>query len=193
MTGLEAFLGQSSDRWAHAHKRAQGVEDNGLGDAVRTYYTRYVPAGLLVLLAAGTIAGMLGVAGSPPDWAAFSVFGILLAALEPSVGDWSTTRKVPAARPGRVDVLLALETGERKQRRAGTHSGGSWRLDWAWRCLAWRFSSVTSDGRAGSCAARPMTQCPGALSSAVLLPSVRWRGRPEASVSPGSGLKPLAQ
>lgn len=119
MTGLDAFLGQSSDRWAHAHKRAQGVEDNGLGDAVRTYYTRYLPAGLLVLLAAGSIAGMLGAAGNPPDWAAYSVFGILLAALGAVTGGlvYNSKRVIPAARPGRVDVLLSLETGERKQVR----------------------------------------------------------------------------
>jgi hypothetical protein len=38
-----ALLAQSNDRWAHAMRRAKGIEDHGLGQTVKTYYTRYFP------------------------------------------------------------------------------------------------------------------------------------------------------
>lgn len=119
MSGIDDLLAQSNDRWAHAVRRAHGIDDKGLGEAVRTYYTRYFPAGLLVLVAAGTLAGMLGFGAAPSDWPSYLIFGIFLAALGVVVGGliYNSTKLVPAARVGRVDVLLSLESEERKQIR----------------------------------------------------------------------------
>jgi hypothetical protein len=44
MNGIDDLMAQSNDRWADAMRRAQGVEDNSLSEAVKTYYTRYFPA-----------------------------------------------------------------------------------------------------------------------------------------------------
>lgn len=49
MSGIDDLMAESNDRWAHAIRRAQGIEDNGLGDAVKTYFTRYFPAGLFLV------------------------------------------------------------------------------------------------------------------------------------------------
>jgi hypothetical protein len=119
MSGIDDLLAQSNERWAHAVRRAQGIEDKGLGEAVRTYYTRYFHAGLLVLVAAETLAGMLGFGAAPSDWASYLVFGSFLAALGVVVGGliYNSKNVVPKAQVGRVDVLLSLESEERKQIR----------------------------------------------------------------------------
>lgn len=119
MSGIDDLLAQSNDRWAHAMRRAQGIEDKGLGEAVKTYYTRYFPVGLVGLVAAGSFAGMLGFGGAPSDWASYLIFGIFLAAFGIVIGGliYNSKKVVPAARVGRVDVLLSLESEERKQIR----------------------------------------------------------------------------
>ncbi|MGC7152355.1 hypothetical protein ACJJV6_18220 [Arthrobacter nitrophenolicus] len=119
MGGIEGLMEESNERWAYAAKRAQGLSDDGLGEAVKTYYTRYFPAGLVLLLAAGTVGGMLAFPGLRGDWASFLVFGFFLAAVGVLIGGlvYNSKKVVPAARSGRVDVLLSLEGEERKQIR----------------------------------------------------------------------------
>lgn len=119
MSGIDDLLAQSNDRWAHAMRRAQGIEDKGLGEAVKIYYTRYFPAGLVVLVAAGTLAGLLSFGGAPSDWTSYLIFGIFLAALGVVIGGliYNSKKVAPAARVGRVDVLLSLQSEERKQIR----------------------------------------------------------------------------
>lgn len=58
MSEIDDLLAESHDRWAKAMKRAQGIEDIGLGPAMRTYYIRYLPAGLAILFVAGTVFGV---------------------------------------------------------------------------------------------------------------------------------------
>ena len=100
------------------HKKAQGIEDNGLGEAVKTYFTRYLPAGLF-LVAVGTAVGILGLRGTPSDWPIFLFFGFLVAALAVVVGGlvYNAKKVVPSAKSGKVDVLLSLESAEQKQVR----------------------------------------------------------------------------
>lgn len=119
MGGIEGLMEESNERWAHAAKRAQGLSDDGLGEAVKTYYTRYFPAGLVILLSAGTVGGMLAFRAVPGDWASFLVFGFFLAILGVLIGGlvYNSKKVVPAARTGRVNVLLSLEGEERKQVR----------------------------------------------------------------------------
>jgi hypothetical protein len=119
MSGIDDLMAESHDRWAHAMRRAQGVEDNGLGEAVKTYYTRYFPAGFFILVATGTIGGTLAFPGTPERWPTFLTFGVLLAALGVVVGGlvYNAKKVVPAAKSGRVNVLLSLESAEQKQVR----------------------------------------------------------------------------
>ncbi|MFK4298087.1 hypothetical protein ABH924_003245 [Arthrobacter sp. GAS37] len=117
MSGIDDLMAESDDRWAQAARRAQGIADNGLGAAVKTYFARYFPAGLIVLIAAGTGVGMLAFGGDPAGWTSYLVFGLVLAAFGSLIGGlvYNAKSVVPAANFGRIDVLLSLEKGERKQ------------------------------------------------------------------------------
>ena len=118
MSGIDDLMAESNDRWAHATRRAQGIEDNGLGEAVKTYFTRYFPAGLF-LVAVGTAVGIFGLRGTLSDWPTFLWFGFLVAVLSAVVGGlvYNAKKVVPAAKSGRVNVLLSLESEEQKQVR----------------------------------------------------------------------------
>jgi hypothetical protein len=59
MSGIDDLMAGSNDRWAHAARRAQGIADDGLGVALKIYYTRYFPADVIVLVAAGAGVGIL--------------------------------------------------------------------------------------------------------------------------------------
>jgi hypothetical protein len=52
MSGIDDLMAEANERWSMAARRAQGVADRGLGGAVKTYYTRYFPASLVILIAA---------------------------------------------------------------------------------------------------------------------------------------------
>ncbi|MEV7136446.1 hypothetical protein AB0N24_26680 [Arthrobacter sp. NPDC093128] len=119
MSGIDDLMAEANDRWADATRRAQGVEDNGLGEAVKTYYTRYFPAGFFILVAAGTIGGTLAFPGTPERWPTFLTFGFLLGFLGALIGGlvYNAKKVVPAAKLGRIDVLLSLENEEKKQVR----------------------------------------------------------------------------
>lgn len=56
MSGLDDLISESNDRWAEAERRAKGVADHGLGEALKRYYTLYFPVGLVVLVGLGTLS-----------------------------------------------------------------------------------------------------------------------------------------
>lgn len=117
MSGIDDLMAESNDRWAKAKRRAQGIEDNGLGDALKTYYTRYFPAGFLILVTAGTIGGTLAFPGIRERWPTFLAFGLVLGFLGALIGGlvYNAKKVVPAANVGRIDVLLSLASEEQKQ------------------------------------------------------------------------------
>ncbi len=119
MSGIDDLMPTSNDRWAKATRRAQGIADLGLGDALKTYYTRYFPAGVIILVAAGTVGGILAFGGAPADWPSFLVFGFFLGVLGAAIGGliYNAKKIAPAVEPGRIDVLLSLEDEERKDIR----------------------------------------------------------------------------
>lgn len=119
MSGIDGLIPRSDDRWSTAARRGQGVADLGLGGALKTYYTLYFPAGVIILVTAGTVAGMLAVGGGPADWPSYSVFGFFLAVLGAAIGGliYNAKKIAPAAEAGRIDVLLSLEDEERKDIR----------------------------------------------------------------------------
>lgn len=119
MSGIDDLLAESHDRWAKAMKRAQGIEDIGLGQAVKIYYTRYLPAGLAVLTVAGTLVGVLAPGPAPSGWASHVAFGIAFASFGALIGGlvYSAKKVAPAVRFGSLDVLISLESGEQKHVR----------------------------------------------------------------------------
>ena len=119
MNGIDDLMPKPDDRWATATRRAQGVADLGLDRALKTYYTLYFPAGVIILVAAGTILGNLAFGGEPADWGSSLLIGWSLAALGAMIGGllYNAKRIAPAAELGRIDVLVALEDEERKDIR----------------------------------------------------------------------------
>lgn len=118
MSGVDRLMAESNDRWAKATRRAQGVADNGLGKALRTYFILYFPVGLLVLIlvGAGVTASFSGLAWLNP---LNLQFGLMLAALGAFVGGllYNAKRVRPAAHLGIVSVTMSLETHEQKHVR----------------------------------------------------------------------------
>ncbi|MFC9772077.1 MULTISPECIES: hypothetical protein [unclassified Pseudarthrobacter] len=119
MNGIDGLMAGSNERWAEAKRRAQGIQDNGLGDALKTYYTRYFPVGLVLSVAAGTVVGALIFPDAPEKGLTFLAFGIVLGAIAVFIGGliYNAKKVVPAAQVGRIDVLVSLETAERKRVR----------------------------------------------------------------------------
>ncbi|WP_314215430.1 hypothetical protein [Pseudarthrobacter equi] len=119
MNGIDGLMAGSNERWAEANRRAQGIQDNGLGDALKTYYTRYFPVGLVLSVAAGTVVGALIFPDAPEKGLTFLAFGIVLGAIAVFIGGliYNAKKVVPAAQMGRIDVLVSLETAERKRVR----------------------------------------------------------------------------
>lgn len=118
MSGFDSFMAESNDRWAKAARRAQCIADNGLGEALKTYYTLYFPIGLpvLILLGAGGTALFSGLAWMNP---LNLQFGFILAALGALFGGllYNAKKVRPAADLGLVSVTMSLESHEQKHVR----------------------------------------------------------------------------
>jgi hypothetical protein len=119
MGGIENWTADSDDPWAKAARRAQGLEDKGLGQALTAYYSRYLPLGLFLLVAAGAMGAFFAFRGSEAEWPLYLIVGCGLAVVGVIVGGliYNSKRVVPAAEFGNVDVLLSLESEERKRIR----------------------------------------------------------------------------
>ena len=119
MSGIDDLMAESNERWANARRRSQGIEDNGIGKAVKTYYTRYFPAGLFALIAVVTIVGILAFPRAPEMWPTLLSFGFLLGIVVGFVGGliYNAKKVAPAASLGKIDVLFSLENEEQKQVR----------------------------------------------------------------------------
>jgi len=37
MSGIDGLMAESNERWTAAIRRAQGIQDNGLGEVLKTY------------------------------------------------------------------------------------------------------------------------------------------------------------
>ncbi|ALE06207.1 hypothetical protein AL755_13260 [Arthrobacter sp. ERGS1:01] len=116
MSGIDDLLAEANDRWSRAMNNARDVEDLGMGEAVKTYYLRYFPAGALVLVAAGTVLGTIVFRGDGSSWSLNLAFGLLFAMAGALVGGlvYIAKKVSPAALTYRSDVLLPLENLERK-------------------------------------------------------------------------------
>lgn len=119
MSGVEELTAESQARWVRAARRAQGIADNGMGEALKVYYTLYFPVGLVVLTVLGTVGGILAFAGTWPEWPAYLPFGVSLAAVGVLVGGlvYNAKKVRPAAELGNSSVLISLEDHEQKHVR----------------------------------------------------------------------------
>ena len=119
MGGIEDLMAEASERWAKAAKRAQGLADNGLGAAVKVYYTRFWLVGVIVLVPINSLAAALAFGASNGDWPTHLTFGCMLAGLGTMIGGliFNSKRVVPAAEYGNVDVTLSLTSEERRHVR----------------------------------------------------------------------------
>ena len=116
MGGIDELMAESNERWTKAAKRAQGLADNGLGAAVKIYYTRFWPVGVIVLVAVGSMLAALAFGASYSEWPSNLTFGFMLAGLGTMIGGliFNSKKVVPAAQYGNVDVTLSLTSEERK-------------------------------------------------------------------------------
>lgn len=119
MRGIDRLLAESNDRWSRAMRNASGVEDLGLGMAVKNYYTRYFPGGALVLLVSGTWVGSLVFDDARPSGASPLSVGFLVAGIGAVVGGfvYNSKKVAPAVRLNTVDALFPLDSEERKSIR----------------------------------------------------------------------------
>ncbi|MDO5754516.1 hypothetical protein [Arthrobacter sp.] len=117
MSGIDDLLAESNDRWSRARRNVQDVQDLGLSQALKTYYIRYFPAGVLILVAAGTGVSLLIFGGTLSRWTSYLAFGFALAAGGTVIGGliYNTKKVSSAARIPRADILYPLESEERKQ------------------------------------------------------------------------------
>ncbi|PTT59386.1 hypothetical protein [Arthrobacter sp. HMWF013] len=119
MSGIDDLMAESNERWTVAMRRAKGVQDNGLGEAIKTYYTRYFPFGLALSVAVGAVIGALTFPDIADKGPILLAFGISLAACTAVIGGliYNAKKVVPAVQSGKIDVLLSLESAERKRIR----------------------------------------------------------------------------
>jgi len=119
MSGLDDLLAESEDRWAKAERRSQGVADKGLGKAVRTYFTLYFPAGMVLLFIIGAVLGMLLFRGefASARWYVFA--GTMLAGVGTISSGITYNSKVIASSVamGSMNVTMSLHTAEQKELR----------------------------------------------------------------------------
>lgn len=119
MSGLDDLLAESEDRWAKAERRSQGVADKGLGKAVRTYFTLYFPAGMVLLFIIAAVLGMLLFRGefASARWYVFA--GTMLAGVGTIASGITYNSKVIASSVamGSMNVTMSLHTAEQKELR----------------------------------------------------------------------------
>ncbi len=110
MKGTSDQVTEPPSRWVTAERRAAGIRDNGMGEALRIYYTRHFPVGAVVLLALGAGGAYLLFGDERPAWQTYLQFGVLLTTTGCLVGGlvYNSKRLKPKAELGTVSVLISL-------------------------------------------------------------------------------------
>jgi hypothetical protein len=148
MSGIEDLMAESNERWTAAMRRAEGVHDNGLGEALKTYYTRYFPLGLALSVSVGAAIGALIFPDTADHGPIPLALGISLAACTALIGGliYNAKKVVPAVQSGRIDVLLSF--GERRTKAHPPADRGK---------STTRYRAPS--GRQGRCRATPQERC----------------------------------
>lgn len=119
MGGLDDLLAESEDRWARAERRAQGVADKGLGKALTTYFSLYLPAAVVLLFIVGAALGMLLFQGGWANAQTYLFAGTMLAGIGAIGAGITYNAKVisSAVEMGRMNVTMSLNADEQKEIR----------------------------------------------------------------------------
>lgn len=128
MAGPEDKVAKSHDRWATAEHHSRGVTDNGLSAALHTYYTRYFPAGVFIIMALTITGGYLLAGGGPVHWQRTLSLGAILVGFAGLVGGtiYERERLAPSAHLGSASNLLSLlEEEEGKALMRGINGKGT--------------------------------------------------------------------
>ena len=117
MAGLDDLRAEGNQRWAKAERYAQGFADNGMGEALRVYYTRYFPAGVIVYAAVLALIGPLFAGNEPTDWLFVAQLGISAFGLVAAIAGliYNATRLKPRVELGKnLFITLPLDKDEQK-------------------------------------------------------------------------------
>ncbi|MHA7145142.1 hypothetical protein ACX80U_10535 [Arthrobacter sp. TmT3-37] len=115
MAELNTRTAGADARWAKAGRYAQGFADNGIGEALRIYYTRYFPAGVVLYIGALALVGTLLSGDNPIEWGFIVQVGALLFALFAAIAGFTYNAKriKPRAELGKnLSITIGLEVDE---------------------------------------------------------------------------------
>jgi hypothetical protein len=114
---LDAQTAGADARWAEAGLYAQGFADNGIGEALRVYYTRYFPAGVVLYIGALALVGPLLSGDEPTKWRFILQVGAVLFALLAAITGFTYNAKriKPRGELGKnLSLTIGLEAEEQK-------------------------------------------------------------------------------
>ncbi|WP_157940116.1 hypothetical protein [Arthrobacter ruber] len=120
MAGLDDLTSEANERWAKAERYAHGFADNGMGEALRVYYTRYFPAGVILYAGALALVGSLLSGDEPTNWRLVLQAGSFLFALLAAIAGliYNSKRVKPRAELGKnLSITIGLEVDEQKYLR----------------------------------------------------------------------------
>jgi hypothetical protein len=104
-------------RWAKAERYAQGYADNGMGKALRVYYTRYLPLGILAIVLLLALVGPIVIPDGPEKVVTLVQAGWFIFAIAALVGGlvYNAKQLKPRVKLGsNVAITFPLEKDEQK-------------------------------------------------------------------------------
>lgn len=122
MAGLNDPVAASEERWAKAERYARGYADNGMGEALRIYYTRYLPAGVLLVIIVIIIINSVLFPDEPDRWRSTTQAGFFVFAFSALIGGliYNAKRLRPRVELGSdLSIMFPLEKEEQKAIRRG--------------------------------------------------------------------------
>jgi hypothetical protein len=117
VAGLDDLTAASTERWSKAARYARGFADNGMGEALRVYYTRYFPAGVILYAAVLTLVAPLLSGDEPTDWRLVVQLGVSIGGLLGVIAGlvYNAKRLKPRVEVGRnLSITFPLEKDEQK-------------------------------------------------------------------------------
>lgn len=117
MAGVEDPRTAADARWAKAGQYAQGYADNGMGVALRVYYTRYLPLGALAIVLLLALLGPIVIPDGPQQVPTLVQAGWFIFAIAALVGGlvYNAKRLKPRVKLGsNVAITFPLEKDEQK-------------------------------------------------------------------------------
>ncbi|CAA9277325.1 MAG: hypothetical protein AVDCRST_MAG83-3813 [uncultured Arthrobacter sp.] len=116
---MAGTVGKGAERpssWVAAERRSVPVRDNGIGEALRIYYTRYLLIGIPFLLAVGAAGSYLLFDDGRSRWDLHLFVAVTLMIAGCWIGGWiyKAKRLKPRAELGWGEVLIALNKSDRK-------------------------------------------------------------------------------